>query len=221
MNSETALHCVCVYVDIHTDLSPPESSAPMLRVGVQCCTMQSSAASTSCLMKALLSPAFCSKALTVPSSSWSIAFCRWVYRSPSVHTATLDTPDRRFFTWIKLTLLLPHRKQEQLNLQQYSGKYYTIRLLSSLSFYNPRFYKEISCWTTSNDLLNERQADIMQAALQCVWVVVSQTTHERQTLDLLLPEEKESQLVAIFFTSLTNFKDVVPMTYDGCVYSQS
>lgn len=81
-------------------LRPPESNALMLRVGVQCCTMQSSAASTSCLMKALLSPAFCSKALTVPSSSRSIVLCRCVNSSPRVHKATLDTPDRRFFTWM-------------------------------------------------------------------------------------------------------------------------
>lgn len=81
-----------------TDLSPPDSRALMLRVGVQCCTMQSSAASTSCRMKALLSPAFCSNALTVPSSSWSMDFCRCVYRSPRAHTATLETPDRRFLT---------------------------------------------------------------------------------------------------------------------------
>lgn len=94
----------------------------MLRVGVQCCTMQSSAASTSCLMKALLSPAFCSKALTVPSSSWSIAFCRLVYRSPSVHTATLDTPERRFLTWTRWTLLI-HRHQNHHQTTGSIGRY--------------------------------------------------------------------------------------------------
>lgn len=69
-------------------------------------------------MKALLSPAFCSKALTDPSSSWSIALCRWVYRSPSVHTATLDTPDRRFFTWIIWILIIPHQKQDHSSIKQ-------------------------------------------------------------------------------------------------------
>lgn len=37
-------------------------------------------------------------------------------------------------------------------------------------------------------LLNERQADIVKPSLECVWVEVSQTTQERQPLDLLLPE---------------------------------
>lgn len=70
----------------------------MLRVGVQFCTMLSSAASTSCLMKALDSPALCSRTLAVASSSWSIPFCRPEYISPKVTTAMRDTPERRFRT---------------------------------------------------------------------------------------------------------------------------
>lgn len=42
-------------------------------------------------------------------------------------------------------------------------------------------------------LLNERQADIMKPAQECVWVVVSQTAQERQTLDLLLPDVEKTK----------------------------
>lgn len=173
----------CVYVPTHTDLSPPESRALMLRVGVQCCTMHSSAASTSCLMKALLSPAFCSKALTVPSSSWSIAFCKWVYRSPSVHIATLDTPDRRFFTWVTWTLLIRHRKQDHPSIKQQEPEA-DIKVICLTKFdieirseavriqiqSEPAKWKQVKmiweCYIQQVIyLLNERQADTMKPAL--------------------------------------------------------
>ena len=70
----------------------------MQRAGVQCRTMWPSAASTSCRMKALLSTALCSSTLAVASTCGSMARCRRQYRTPSVHTATRDTPERRFFT---------------------------------------------------------------------------------------------------------------------------
>lgn len=89
---------ICPRSNLNTDLTPTESNAQMLRVAVQYCTMLSSAASTACLMKLLVCPAFWSKTLTVPSSSWSIPFCKWLYRYPSVSTAKLDTTDLRLFT---------------------------------------------------------------------------------------------------------------------------
>lgn len=94
--------------------SPPVSRAFMLRVGVQFCTMLSSAASTSCLMKALVSPALCSRTLAVASSSWSIPFCRLEYNSPKVTTAMRDTPERRFRTCRQEVFRKPNNRTEPL-----------------------------------------------------------------------------------------------------------
>lgn len=105
MVAETADEQICPRSNLNADLTPAESKAQTLRVAVQYCTMHSNAASTACLMKLLVCPAFCSKTLTVPSSSWSIPFCKWLYRYPSVSTAKLDTTDLRLFTYIRQTVL--------------------------------------------------------------------------------------------------------------------
>lgn len=135
---------------LQSNLIPPVSKAPMLRVGVQCCTMQSSAASTSCLMKVLLSPAFCSKALTVPSSSWSISLCRCVYRSPIVQTATLDTPERRFFTWLVGRQRDRKRDAESLSQQVYCICLYSLYICSLNYVVNNCSSETLNClfWTS-------------------------------------------------------------------------